>query len=100
MKKITLLIADDHQLVRQAIDAILSADPRFEVIALCKDGEEAVKMAGSMKPDVVLIDINMPVLDGYRATRQIRKCSPASRIVCVSMHTDPSTTNRMLEAGA
>jgi DNA-binding NarL/FixJ family response regulator len=99
MKKIKLLIADDHQLVRESVSAMLNADNRFQVIAICKDGQEAVNLARELKPDVVLMDINMPVKDGYQATREIRSNNPGTKIVCLSMHTDSIITQRMLKAG-
>src|SRR5689334_12351374 len=99
MKKITLLIADDHQLVRQSIAALFEADDRFKVVALCKDGQTALNLSTELKPDIVLIDINMPNMDGYQATKAIRTCSPGTKIVCVSMHTDPLIAQRMMQAG-
>ncbi|HEV7779808.1 MAG TPA: response regulator transcription factor [Chitinophagaceae bacterium] len=100
MKKITLLIADDHQLVRETLAAVFDTDDRFDVIAVCKNGQEAVNLSQALKPDIALLDINMPDMDGYQAAKGIRSFAPGTKIVCVSMHTDPLIVQRMMQAGA
>jgi DNA-binding NarL/FixJ family response regulator len=76
MDRIRVLIADDHSLFAQALQAILGTDERFEIVALARDGKQAVELADSLDPDVVLMDIAMPVLDGFSATKQLHKTHP------------------------
>jgi DNA-binding NarL/FixJ family response regulator len=100
MNKIRILIADDHKLIRETWTYILDSDPRFQVIAECGDAEEAVELAKLKHPDVVLMDINMAPFSGLEATQKIRKISPASRIIGVSMHSQPAYAKKMLQMGA
>ena len=86
MEKITILIADDHTLVRETWSFILNTDPRFKVIAESGSGEDAVELAKQLRPQVVIMDINLPGMNGIEATQQIRKFSPASKILGVSLH--------------
>ncbi len=79
---IRVLIADDHRLFSEALEAILTADGRVEVVGHAADGAEAVKLALELEPDVVLMDISMPVMDGFQATRQIRKQQPQAASSC------------------
>ena len=100
MNKIRILIADDHKLIRETWTYILDSDPRFQVIAECGDAEEAVELAKVKHPDIVLMDINMAPFSGLEATQKIRKISPASRIIGVSMHSQPAYAKKMLQMGA
>jgi DNA-binding NarL/FixJ family response regulator len=100
MEKITILIADDHMLIRDTWSSILNSDPRFEVISRCSNGEEAIKEAQKLRPKVVLVDINMSPVSGIEATQQIRKFSPASKIIGVSMHSQPAYVKKLLKLGA
>lgn len=100
MEKITILIADDHTLVRETWSFILNTDPRFRVIAECGSGEEAVESAKTLHPDIVIMDINLPGINGIEATQQIRKVSPASKILGVSLHTQPTYARKMIQKGA
>ena len=100
MEKITILIADDHTLVRETWSFILNNDPRFQVVAECGSGEEAVELARNLRPNIVIMDINLPGINGIEATHQIRKFSPASKILGVSLHTQPTYARKMMQKGA
>jgi DNA-binding NarL/FixJ family response regulator len=100
MEKITILIADDHTLVRETWSFILNTDERFQVIAESGSGEEAVELAKQLRPHIVIMDINLPGMNGIEATQQIRKYSPASRILGVSLHTQPTYARKMIQKGA
>jgi DNA-binding NarL/FixJ family response regulator len=98
--KITILIADDHKLIRETWAYILNNDPRFQVIAACGNAEEAVELAKTKNPDVILMDINMSPMSGLDATQQIRKVMPGAKIIGVSMHSQPAYAKKMLQIGA
>lgn len=100
MEKISVLIADDHKLIRDTWSYILNNDSRFEVIAECGDSEQAVEAAKVKRPHIVLMDINMLPISGFEATERIRKVSPASKIIGVSMHSQPAYAKKMLQIGA
>lgn len=100
MQKISVMIADDHKLIRETWSYILNNDDRFEVIAECGDSELAVEIAREKKPDIILMDINMMPITGFEATERIRKLSPASKIIGVSMHSQPAYAKKMLQIGA
>jgi DNA-binding NarL/FixJ family response regulator len=100
MEKITILVTDDHTLVRQTWCMILNADERFKVVAECGSGEEAAELARELRPDVVMMDINLPGIKGFEATQLIRKFSPGSKILAVSLHKQPAYVRKMMQAGA
>jgi len=100
MEKITILIADDHKLIRETWTYILNSDERFEVVAECGDAEQAVELAKELTPDIVLMDINMAPFNGFEATEKIRKVSPESKVIGVSMHSQPAYAKKMLQVGA
>lgn len=95
-----VLIADDHQLFREGLVNLISSAPDIEVIAEAKDGKEAAERTKKLKPDVVLIDIGMPVMNGIEATRIIKKNDPNIKVIAVSMHSDRQFVKGVLEAGA
>ena len=97
---ISILIADDHKLIRETWTIILNRDSRFKVIGSCSNSEDAVKMTGELHPDVVLMDINMLPFSGIEATRQIREISPDTKIIGVTMHSQPAYAKKMLQLGA
>ena len=100
MESISILIADDHKLIRDTWSFILNTDQRFKVVAECSNGEEAIEEAKQKRPQIVLMDINMTPVSGLEATKQIRKVSPGSRIIGVSMHSQPAYAKKMLQIGA
>lgn len=100
MEQITILLVDDHKLIRDSWSFILNSDPRFSVIGETSSGEEAVEIVKTLKPDIVLMDVNMVPVNGFEATRLITKNNPNSKVVAVSMHTMPAYAKRMMQLGA
>ena len=98
--KITILIVDDHKLIRDTWSFILNSDPRFQVIAETDSGKSAIELAESNQPNIILMDINMSPMNGFEATKEIRKISPESKIIGVSMHSQPAYAKKMLQVGA
>lgn len=97
---IHIIIADDHLLLRQAIREIVDKEPDLEVIAEAGNGREAIVCAAELQPDVVLLDLTMPVCDGFQATEQILACSPGSRVVIFSASSEDEHVLRALQCGA
>jgi len=100
MKKIRILLADNHTILRNGIRALLEQEPDLEVVAEAEDGRAAVSLACQFKPDVAIIDIAMPLLNGLEATRQIKKILPGVRVLVLSMHDNEEYIRQVLEAGA
>ena len=100
MGKIRVLIADDHAVVRDGTRRILEQETDIEVVAEASDGAEAVKLAGESKPDVAIIDVAMPGLDGIEATRQIKSLRPPIAVLVLSAYDDDQFVFSLLEAGA
>jgi DNA-binding NarL/FixJ family response regulator len=100
MGKITILLVDDHKLVRDSWAFILNSDSRFEVIGETSNVEEAVKIAKSKNPHIVLMDVNMSPINGFEATKLIHKESPDSKVIGVSMHSMPAYAKKMIQSGA
>lgn len=99
-EKIRVLLADDHALVRLGFRRLLEDDPGLEVVGEASDGAEAVELTQRLKPDVVVMDYAMPVQNGAMATRIIRETAPATRVLILSMHSEPSYVANSREAGA
>jgi two-component system, NarL family, response regulator NreC len=97
---IKVLLADDHQIVRDGLRALLGAQDDMEVIAEAREGRTAVRLAEELSPDVIVMDISMPDLNGIDATRQIRNQNPNAQIVGLSAHSDEKMATRMMDAGA
>jgi DNA-binding NarL/FixJ family response regulator len=100
MPRLRILLADDHTIVRQGLRKVLEERPEWEVVAEAGDGREAVRQAEQLKPDVAILDVAMPLLNGIEATRQIGKKSPATRVLVLSMHADDAYVIQILQAGA
>lgn len=95
-----ILIADDHEVARRGIRALLEAHPGWEVTAEAKDGREALELANKIKPDLVLLDIGMPNLNGLDAARQILATAPDTKILILTMHDTEQVVREVLSAGA
>jgi NarL family two-component system response regulator LiaR len=98
--KTTVLIADDHPLFRQSLREVLNSEVDFEVVGEASDGEEAVRLADEIHPDVVLMDISMPKLDGLEATTRIKARHPEIAVLVLTIHSDEQHALEILEAGA
>jgi len=97
---IRVLIADDHRLFAEALEAILSGDERIELVGLALDGKEAVRLAAEQVPDVVLMDISMPLMDGIAAAREIRRADGGVRILMLTGSNSRADVDRARKAGA
>ena len=97
---VRIMLADDHLLLRQVVREIVDREPDLEVVAEAGDGEAAVQQAAEAQPDVVLMDLSMPVCDGFQATQQILACSPHSRVVIFSASAEEQHVLRALQCGA
>src|SRR5947209_5770768 len=99
-KKIRILLADDHPVVRQGFRLILSAHSDMEIVGEAGDGRQAVEMAERLKPDIVVMDVAMPGLNGIEATRRLLELVPHTRVLALSMHKDSVYVREILRAGA
>ena len=97
---IRILIADDHNLVRQGFEALLSVKDGIEVVGLAENGEKAIKMAHSLKPDIILMDLVMPVKNGIEATREIKAENPEARILIITSFAEDENVFQAVKAGA
>lgn len=95
-----IILADDHQLLRAGLRSLLAKERDLKVVAEAADGREAVALVTQHHPDLAILDIGMPNLNGIDAARQIRDVAPATKIIALSMHASPQFVGRMLEAGA
>src|SRR5271169_4533077 len=100
MPPIRILIADDHTIIRSGLRLLLEQQPDFKVIAEANDGREAVQLISKHHPDVAILDIGMPQLNGIEATRQIVAENPEAQVLILSMHSDEGYVLRALKAGA
>lgn len=100
MNVIKVLIADDHALVRESVKAILANENDIEVVATASDGKEAIELSETYHPDVVVMDISMPQIDGIHATRLMREKDLEARIVILSMHVNETLVQQAIRLGA
>jgi DNA-binding NarL/FixJ family response regulator len=100
MQKIKVLLADDHTVVRQGLRALLAAEEDIEIVGEAGDGRSAVQLVKKMMPDVALIDIAMPQLNGLEATRQITRSVPSTKVLILSSYSDDEYVQQLTEAGA
>jgi len=100
MRNVRILIADDHEIVRQGLRAMLEGQPGWEVVGEAATGREAVQAVKDLKPDVVVLDIAMPELNGLDATRQILKAAPTTEVLILTMHDSEQVVREVLDAGA
>jgi DNA-binding NarL/FixJ family response regulator len=100
VEPIRVLIADDHRLFAEALEAILAGDRRFDVVGRAHDGKEAVDLAVALQPDVTLMDIAMPVMDGVQATKKIRESLPRARVLMLTGSNARVDVDRSRQAGA
>jgi DNA-binding NarL/FixJ family response regulator len=100
MKQITVLLAEDHMIVREGFRKMLEAEEDFQIVGEAQDGRKAVALAKKFHPDVVLMDIAMPLLNGLEATRQILKNHPAAKVLMLSAHSDDAYVKNATDSGA
>ena len=99
-RRISTLLVDDHTLIRQGVRVLLEAEDDIAVVGEAQDGRQAVEMAARLRPDVVVMDIAMPLLNGIEATRQILAAVPTTRVLILSAHSDEEYVERITELGA
>lgn len=99
-KRISVLLADDHVIVREGFRSLLATDSEIEVIGEAQDGRQAVALAIKLRPEVILMDVAMPLMNGLEATRQIVKAVPASRVLILSAHSDDAYVSNAIASGA
>ena len=100
MKRITILLAEDHQIVREGLRKLLEADSNIQVVGEAATGRQAVALTNKLHPDVVVMDIAMPVLNGLEATRQIRQAVPDTKVLILSAHSDDAYVEEVMALGA
>jgi len=99
-EKKRIVIAEDHTILREGLRALLSSDPDFEVVGEAEDGREAIRCAGEFQPDVLLLDLSMPRMNGLEAIAEIKRRSPETKILALTVHNDEEYVLAALRAGA
>ncbi len=97
---VRIILVDDHELVLEGLRCLLTASPHIEIVAECKDGQEAIRLAGTLAPDLVVVDVTMPGTNGVDVVREIRRRSPTIKFIALSMHDTPTVACDMLREGA
>ncbi len=100
MRRIRVLLADDHPVIREGLKALLGAEPDIEVVAEAADGPEAVSRTAELDPDIVVVDVSMPGLNGAEVTAKLREARPDRKVVALTVHEDKGYLRLLLEAGA
>src|SRR5215510_1130371 len=100
MNKLRVLLAEDHQTVREGLKMLIGQQPDMEVVGEAADGREAIDRAQKLKPDVVVMDISMPGLNGLKATRKLKETSPEIQVVALTRHNEGGYLQELLQAGA
>ncbi len=100
MEKLKILLAEDHQTVREGIKLLVNAQPDMEVVSEVGDGEQAIKEATRLKPDLLVMDISMPTMNGLKATKKLRELLPEIKILTLTRHTDDGYLKQLIGAGA
>lgn len=100
MSPARILVADDHDVVRQGLRLLIQEQPQWKIIAEVKDGRDAVAKASKLKPDIAILDISMPSLNGLEATRQIMKVNPQTKVLILTVHDSEQMIETVLQAGA
>jgi len=100
MKPTRILLADDDEIVRRGLRAILETNETFEIAGEAVDGQDAIEKAARLKPDVVVLDISMPIIDGFEATRRIVQDTPNIKVLVLTVHDSVTVATRALQAGA
>jgi DNA-binding NarL/FixJ family response regulator len=98
--RVRVVLADDHELVRSGLRSLLEGAGGIDVVGEARNGEQALRAASAVQPDVLVMDVTMPVLDGVRATRRVREECPDVKVLALTMHDDRGHLTRLLEAGA
>ena len=97
-ESLRILIAEDHQTVREGIKMLVSAQPDMDVVGEADDGEEAIRLATELMPDLLLMDVSMPRMNGLRATKELRRLQPDLRILTLTRHTDDGYLRQLIGA--
>jgi two-component system, NarL family, invasion response regulator UvrY len=100
MKKTTVMIVDDHVLLQDTWSLLLASSEKYEVAGKAGNGEDAIKLAREKRPDIMLVDINMSPMNGFEVLQEVRKFSPGTKVIGVSMHSQPAYAKKMLREGA
>jgi DNA-binding NarL/FixJ family response regulator len=100
MNKVNIVIADDHELILSGLITMLADNEQIRILACCQNGKELVEKVRELKPDLVLVDVEMPVMDGTQATREIKASMPHTRVIALTVHSELGIVTRMKEAGA
>lgn len=100
MGEIRVLLVDDHRIITDGLRMLLADEVNITCVGTCADGAEAIDAVGHLGPDVVLMDVDMPVLDGIVATERIKKANPAVKVIMLSMHAEPAVVQRLMLVGA